>query len=755
MERKVRINYGSEKKEEPGFRTVVADRSGKNYLKGPVERHHAILEAAAFASRELLRSVTWQRGIETVLRRLGEATNVSRVYLFENHEREDGTLYTSQRYEWTAAGVVPQIGNPELQEVSYVQAGFARWVRVMSRGGILAARIRDLPESEIALLRRQGILSIVVVPVFVNNAWWGFIGFDDCVDERIWTEAEVDALHIAGGVLGAAIEREKREETLRQLNETLEARVEKRTRRLIKANRRLKKDIALRKAAEVALRESEKRFRQLADAMPQMVWISSPDGKTEYYNQQLKEYDGIRYDGLVWDWLPAVHPDDRNKVIEAWQHSVNTGEVFESDHRCCRADGQYRWHLVRAVPIRDDRGQIVKWYGTATDIHTLKETRKALARNERLLRTILQQMPSGILVSEAPSGRLLFCNGEAARLLGPPFDTSSGSSDFSFYWNLTDQNRPVVPPAFPLTRVLTGEVVHEEELSYHRTDGTLLTLSVNAAPVRDVQGEIIMVVSTFHDISPLKAAQEEMHRLNETLERRVEERTSQVRALSAALALAERRERRRISYILHEDLQQILFGLDMQAKALCLDMPEETNGLQTRIEELQSLIRRAARTARRLSIELNPPVLHGDGLCTALRWLARHMHETYGLEVVLDTPDDVAVNDQDQHICIVQLVRELLSNVVKHAGVNHALVNVHRKGNWLSIRVEDRGTGFNVDEIFASSMKSRQLGLLSVQEQLRLFGGRTVIVTSPGAGTCIELQLPVYDSGTDGGMSDG
>src|SRR5690606_27784273 len=134
----------------------------------------------------------------------------------------------------------------------------------------------------------QGILSIVVVPVFVNNAWWGFIGFDDCVDERIWTEAEVDALHIAGGVLGAAIEREKREETLRQLNETLEARVEKRTRRLIKANRRLKKDIALRKAAEVALRESEKRFRQLADAMPQMVWISSPDGKTEYYNQQLK-----------------------------------------------------------------------------------------------------------------------------------------------------------------------------------------------------------------------------------------------------------------------------------------------------------------------------------------------------------------------------------------------------------------------------------------------------------------------------------
>jgi hypothetical protein len=142
-------------------------------------------------------------------------------------------------------------------------------------------------------------------------------------------------------------------------------------------------NITARKLAEEALRESEARLRQLADAMPQIVYTCSPDGMVDYGNQRWFEYTGISLEQSMGNrWMEALHPDDRERTRCQLMESSRTGQPFEAEYRLRHKDGQYRWHLSRAMSIRDERGQIVKWIGTSTDIHDRKQ---AEAEREELL----------------------------------------------------------------------------------------------------------------------------------------------------------------------------------------------------------------------------------------------------------------------------------------------------------------------------------------------------------------------------------
>ena len=136
--------------------------------------------------------------------------------------------------------------------------------------------------------------------------------------------------------------------------------------------------------AEAALRESEARFRNLADAMPQLVWTAQPDGTVDYLNRRHETLSGARRrDDGTWTWSPVIHPDDLQATLAAWDHAVRTGQNYEMEQRLLLADGAFRWHLARATPIRDESGRIVKWYGTTTDMHQMKEAQRALQDADR------------------------------------------------------------------------------------------------------------------------------------------------------------------------------------------------------------------------------------------------------------------------------------------------------------------------------------------------------------------------------------
>ena len=180
------------------------------------------LRAVSFAAEQFLRSGDWETQIAVVLARLGQALDVSRVYIFENFTAA-GSLRTSQRTEWTAPGVAPQIDNPELQEIDYAESGLGRWLSLLRQGEVLRGPVRALPPHEQEILAGQDIRSIVLVPIFVGETWWGLVGFDECRRERHWSEAEIDALRAAAETLGAAIQRKQSEGLIRRNVERAEA----------------------------------------------------------------------------------------------------------------------------------------------------------------------------------------------------------------------------------------------------------------------------------------------------------------------------------------------------------------------------------------------------------------------------------------------------------------------------------------------------------------------------------------------------
>jgi PAS domain S-box-containing protein len=172
--------------------------------------HDAIMEAVVFAAERFLGGGDWQANLDLVLARLGEAAGVSRAYIFKQAEL-DGQTVVTRRAEWVGAGVRPQIDNPALRDLSLSEAGLAMWENGLAEGQIMQAHVSAVPEAAQRLMAPQAIRSLVHVPIHVDGEWWGFIGFDECRGERVWTVSEQSALRAAGQLLGAAIGRRRLE----------------------------------------------------------------------------------------------------------------------------------------------------------------------------------------------------------------------------------------------------------------------------------------------------------------------------------------------------------------------------------------------------------------------------------------------------------------------------------------------------------------------------------------------------------------
>ncbi len=140
-------------------------------------------------------------------------------------------------------------------------------------------------------------------------------------------------------------------------------------------------DITERKLTEQTLREGERRFRELADSMPQIVWEADPEGRFDYYNRRWYEFTG-RPEGIRGDesWTDVVHPDDQKECLARWHSATRTGDAYEIEYRLREKTGAYHWFLRRALPVRDGAGHITRWYGTCTNIDAVKQTERILRR---------------------------------------------------------------------------------------------------------------------------------------------------------------------------------------------------------------------------------------------------------------------------------------------------------------------------------------------------------------------------------------
>ncbi|HIJ75040.1 MAG TPA: GAF domain-containing protein, partial [Candidatus Hydrogenedentes bacterium] len=192
------------------FRDMTAQKLAEAEARG----REQFLMCLAEISTELLAASDLNGALPKVLERLREVSGADRCYLFENHEDASGPLLTSQRFEVCAPGVEPQMENPDLHGFDYAAGGMGRWVQVLSDGGVIEGAVAAFPKPERDILEPQRILRILALPLHVGGKWWGFVGFDACRPEVVWSKEHAGLLSSAASAISTAIERKQTEQII-------------------------------------------------------------------------------------------------------------------------------------------------------------------------------------------------------------------------------------------------------------------------------------------------------------------------------------------------------------------------------------------------------------------------------------------------------------------------------------------------------------------------------------------------------------
>jgi PAS domain S-box-containing protein len=258
-------------------------------------------------------------------------------------------------------------------------------------------------------------------------------------------------------------------------------------------------------------------LRLVIDTIPTLVWSCRPDGAFDYVSRRWSEYTGISaQDAAGSGWMAAYHPDDIGKHQEKRLASLVSGEPVVNEVRLRRADGQYRWHLIRGVPVRDASGNIVKWYGAAADIEDRKRIEQALRRSEGELRDLIETMPA-MAVAALPDGSPTFANRRWTEYTGLSVEDTEGSG-----WKTA-----IHPEDFErwlrLWRAcLANGQPFEDEARFRRAaDGEYRWFWTRGVPLRDEQGNVAGWYGLGMDIQDRKTAEQERERLRQ-LERQAE-----------------------------------------------------------------------------------------------------------------------------------------------------------------------------------------------------------------------------------------
>jgi PAS domain S-box-containing protein len=506
-------------------------------------------------------------------------------------------------------------------------------------------------------------------------------------------------------------------------------------------------DVTERNAAETALLESEDRFRTLADHMSQLAWMAEREGSVIWYNRRWYEYTGTSFDEMQgWGWELVHHPDHLSRVVEKWKEALASGKPWEDTFPLLGKDGRYRWFLSRALPIRDQQGAIVRWFGTNTDVTELREAEEGLRESEQRLRAALVAGQMGAWDIDLATGHVTW-DAKQAEIFGRPMQAPPATAE-DFYALIHPDDVVRVRHAAAAC-LLTDSF--SEIFRIIRGDGAVRWLVGQGTVVRDPAGHAIRIVGVNKDITDRKLADEELRRWKDELEVRVKERTKalvdseeRLRALTMELNLAEQRERHRLAIELHDHLQQLLVLGKIkigQSKPLASAVP----GCAEAMRQVDEILSAALAYTRTLVSELSPPVLREHGLAAGLRWLVEYMRR-HDLTVTLTLPhEDQLKLPEQQSVLLFQSVRELLINASKHAGTGLAWVTVRRDAGELLIDVMDQGPGFDSPSSASpgatSSELSSKFGLYSIQERMKALGGRLVIDSCPERGTTATLAL--------------
>jgi PAS domain S-box-containing protein len=283
-------------------------------------------------------------------------------------------------------------------------------------------------------------------------------------------------------------------------------------------------DITRRKLAEEALTESEDHYRHTVELSSQAPWVADAEGMILDVSHLWEKLTGLtREQSLGYGWQQALHPDDLQTTLAVWNKCLRTGEPTDVEYRIRRIDGSYRWMRAQAAPRRDGNGEIIRWYGTVEDIEDHKKAIEALQCSEARLHAVFDAVPVGIIIAEAPSGRIIMSNPRAATIFRRPVIAHRNIDEYRKTAAFHPDGHRLASNEYPLARaILHGETTEAQELIFQHRDGTSSWISLSAAPIRGQDGQVIGGVLAIQDIDEVKREKQNLHQLVTDLKRELE-----------------------------------------------------------------------------------------------------------------------------------------------------------------------------------------------------------------------------------------
>ncbi|MEH2250100.1 PAS domain S-box protein [Nostoc sp.] len=504
-----------------------------------------------------------------------------------------------------------------------------------------------------------------------------------------------------------------------------------------------------RNQAEAALRESEARFRQMADTTPVLVWMSGSDKLCNYFNKPWLDFSGRTLEQEMGNgWAEGVHPDDFQRCLDTYVNAFDAQQKFTMEYRLKRFDGEYRWVLDTGVPRLASTGEFLGYIGSCVDIHDRNLAQVALRDSEERYRILTEVSPQAIWMGDRDGG-ITYCNQYWLDYTGLTMEQTAG---YGWIYAIHSDDRDRVLRTS--MQAVANATNYEVEIRFRQVyDGSYRWHIVRGLPFRDAAGEIIKWVGIASDIHDRKVAEAALLQLNEMLEQRIQERTVQLQTAN--------KELESFSYSVSHDLRAPLRHI-----AGFIELLQKRHSSTSLDEISQRYLGIIAQTAKQAGILIDELLTFSRMGRTEMRYINLNMEE-----LVQEIKRDLITETQGRithwHIeslpevqgdpSMLRLVlRNLIGNAVKYTQTrNPAEITVGSSDNENEVIffVQDNGVGFNMQYVhklfgvFQRLHSDRQfegtgVGLANVQRIIHRHNGRVWAEAVVNSGATFYFSLP-------------